>query len=625
MARQCESRGGTSRLTTWGVWGTACVLVIGVYAHLARSVGWEPFTPHAADQYYNLLVQGFRDGQLSLKKEVPPGLAQLADPYQANLDAFNRSDSGGILDMSYYKGRFYLYFGVTPAVLLFWPFVTLTGHYLSHGQAVAICCAIGFLAGGALLFGLWRRYFADVSVGAVAACILALGLATGVPAILPQCDVYEVAISCGYMLAMLALVAIWRAMDGSERNTAWLAAASAMYGLALGARPYLLLGAVILLAPVARARMERRPVWALLLAATGPITIIGLGLMAYNALRFDNPFEFGWRYELAGGPHTERHFSLSYLWFNLRVYFFQSVGWSRHFPFVQDMTAPSLPPGHGNSQRTFGILANVPLVWLALAAPLAWRKRSLETRSRLRWFVAIVAVFFVICAGIFCLYYYSARRFEIEFLPAMVLLATIGVLGLERALAPTSGSGLADEPVWRGAARCGWGLLLGFSVAFNLCAGVESYAVSQHDVGSTLWRMGRSRDAIGYFEHALRIKPDYAQAHCDLGTALQQEGRIEDAIGHFEQALRLRPDRALVHYDLAGALMQAGRVPEAMSHWEQALQIKPDFVEAHYNLGIALEQQGRTAEAIGHFEQALQIKPDFVNARNELARLRAVP
>jgi tetratricopeptide (TPR) repeat protein len=590
------------------------VLVIGVYASTAHSVG----PPRAADQYYNLLVQGFRDGQLSLKKEVPPGLALLADPYHANLDGFDRSGSGRILDMSYYKSRLYLYFGVTPALLLFWPFVALTGHYLSHGQAVAIFCAIGFLASGALLFALWRSYFAEVSGGVVVACTLALGLATGVPVILPQCDVYEVAISCGYMLAMLALAAIWCAMHESESKAGWLAAASAVYGLALGARPYLLLGTVILLAPVAQAWRERRPIWALLAAATAPITIIGLGLIVYNDLRFDSPLEFGWRYQLAGGPHTERHFSLIYLWFNLRVYFLQSVGWSRYFPFVQDMTAPALLPEHGQTQRTFGILPNVPLAWLALAAPLAWWKRSTETSSNLRWFLAVVVVFFVSCALIFCFYYYSTWRFEMEFLPALVLLATVGVLGLERAL--------ANQPAaWRRAVRCGWGLLLGFSVAFNLCACIESYAVSQYNVGIALLHLGRSEDAIGYFEHALRIKPDYAQAHCDLGTALQQEGKIEEAIGHFEAALRFRPDRALVHYDLAGALMQAGRAPEAIRHWEQALQIKPDFAEAHYNLGIALEQEGRTKEAIGHFEQALQIKPDFDNARNELVRLRAVP
>jgi hypothetical protein len=40
-----------------------------------------------ADTYYNLLVQGFRAGQLSLKKEVPPGLAQLADPYDPDANA----------------------------------------------------------------------------------------------------------------------------------------------------------------------------------------------------------------------------------------------------------------------------------------------------------------------------------------------------------------------------------------------------------------------------------------------------------------------------------------------------------------------------------------------------------
>jgi len=601
--------------SAWKPLGAVCALVIGVYAYTAWLGARQPLTLPATDNYYNLLVQGFRAGQLSLKKEAPPGLAQLADPYSATLGAFDQSGSGRILDMSYYKGRLYLYFGVTPVLLLFWPFVALTGHYLSHGQAMAIFCSVGFLAGAALLFALWRRYFSEVSVGVVVACTFALGLATGVPVILPRCDVYEVATSCGYMLAMLVLGAIWRAMHEPERETAWLAAASAVYGLALGARPWLLVGAVILLAPVARAWMERRPIWALLVAATGPITVIGLGLMVYNALRFGSPFEFGWRYELAGGPHTERHFSPGYFGFNLQVYFLRSVGWSRHFPFVQDMTTPRLPPGHGNPQKTFGILTNIPFVWLALAGPLAWRKRSREENPILHWFLATVSLFFIIGALIFCFFCYSASRFELEFLPALVLLAAIGVLGLERVLAP--------QPAWRRVARCGWGLLLGLSVAFNLCACVENYAVTQYDIGNTLWHKGKSQDAIESFERALRIKPDYAQAHCDLGVALQQEGKIEDAIGHFEQALRLRPDRALVHYDLAGALMQAGRVQEAITHWERALQLKPDFVEAHYNLGTALAQTGKIDEAIAHYEEALRIKPDYTEARNALVRLQA--
>ena len=198
-------------------------------------------------------MQGFRAGQLSLKKEVPPGLAQLADPYDPAAHAPYR-----VLDMSYYKGKLYLYFGVTPAVVLFWPYVALTGHYLSQKDAVVIFCLVGFLASVGLLCALWRRYFAEVSVAVVAAGALALGLATCMPVLLARCDVYEVAISCGYALTMLALAAIWRALHEPERRCRWLAAASLAYGLAVGARPSLLFGAVILLVPVAQAWRERR-------------------------------------------------------------------------------------------------------------------------------------------------------------------------------------------------------------------------------------------------------------------------------------------------------------------------------------------------------------------------------
>ena len=110
-----------------GILGAVCALVIGVYAYTAHSGFLASSSLNAADTYYNLLVQGFRAGQLNLKKEVPPGLAQLADPYDPDCQC----SAIGVLDLSYYKGKLYLYFGVTPAVVLFWPYVALTGHYLS--------------------------------------------------------------------------------------------------------------------------------------------------------------------------------------------------------------------------------------------------------------------------------------------------------------------------------------------------------------------------------------------------------------------------------------------------------------------------------------------------------------
>ena len=228
-----------------GIIGIVGVLVIMVYGYAAYSGPLESANLSAGDSYYNSLVDGFRAGQLNLKKAVPPGFMRLADPYAPA--AHQRYP---LLDTSYYKGKLYLYFGITPALVLFWPVLALTGNYLLHRDAVVIFCSIGFLTILGLLSALWRRYFATVSVGVVAAGILAVGLATGLPLILAEADVWEVSISCGYAFVMLALVAIWMALHHAAHRGGWLAAASLTYGLAVGARPSWLFGAAILLMPV---------------------------------------------------------------------------------------------------------------------------------------------------------------------------------------------------------------------------------------------------------------------------------------------------------------------------------------------------------------------------------------
>ena len=625
----------------WRSLAAVCALVIGIYAYMAQPGVWESLSQNAADAYYNLLVQGFRAGQLSLKKELPPGLAQLADPYDPANTVLYQSPSYQLLDLSYYNGRLYLYFGVTPALILFWPFVALTGHYLFQSQAVTIFSAIGFLASVGLLRALWRRYFAEVSVWVVVACTLALGLATGVPVLLSRSDVNEVAISCGYMLTMLALASIWCALHQPQRRSRWLAAASVAYGLAVAARPSLLFGAAILLVPVAQAWRERRPeslprsTWLSgLTGAVGPIVLIGLGLMLYNARRFGSPFEFGARYQLAPAPagHTQ-YFGLRFIWFNFRVYFLEPVRWSGRFPFVHDIAVPPAPAGYGAVEGPFGILTNVPLVWLALAAPLAWRSQSGQSASStLRWFVMTVALFFGICAVTLGFYWWANFRYEVELLPALLLLAVVGILGLERALAPTSESGraptrrsgLADRPVRRRTARWGWGLLLGFSVAFNLLASVQHHAEAHYAFGHTLSQVGRIPEAIEQYELALQMKPDFAEVHYNLAGVFKGQGRLDEAIGQYEQALQINPEYAEAHNNLGVTLGQAGNLQEAIGHLEQAVRIKPDFAEAHNNLGVALELAGRVPEARGHFEQAVRIKPDFAEAQNALARLRAV-
>ena len=601
------------------VLGLVCLAVVGVFAWMASESVTELTGWSAANNHYNLLVRGFQRGQLSLDKEAPPQMARLADPYDPV--ANERYRMGYALhDMTYYKGRLYLYFGVAPALLLFWPWVTVTGHYLFHHHAVAIFSMVGFLTGAALLRSLWRRFFPEVGVAVVVAGVLALGLATGVPVLLQRAEFWEVAVSCGYALGMVALAALWRAVIDPGRQAWWVAAASLALGLAVGARPFLILGAPILLAPAvvawneAAAHGRRRLPWALLVAAVIPVSLCLLGLMVYNDLRFDSPFEFGQRYQLAGDRQdTIQHFSRRFLWFNFCVYFLEPARWTRVFPFVTDIATPVVPAGHADVEDPFGILTNIPIVWFALAVPLAWWRRAAEDRVRLRGFLVAVAVLFGICAGVLSLFYGTCSRYEAEFLPTLVLLAAVGILAVERAL--------AARPRWRVAVRTVWVLLLVFSLGFNLLEGFDHYAVQRCRLGNQLDAAGRFPEAIRQYRAALVVKRNYVEAHSSYGNVLRQVGRLSEAIEECQTALQLDPKYARAHNNLANALLDTGRVTEAIEHYHEALRFRPDDSKMHYNLGNAWLKAGREADAIQEYEAALRLNPDDEEAHFNLGNV----
>jgi tetratricopeptide (TPR) repeat protein len=596
------------------VFCVVCVLVIGIFAWFAEPKSLELKGSSAAGSRYNQLVQGFCAGQLNLKIEVPPGVARLNDPYDP---AINSAFIEDVNDLSYYKGKFYLYFGVTPALVLYWPYLAITGHYLSDKDAVVFFYALGFLVAAGLLRAVWRRYFPEASVGVAVAGLLILGMIIGTQKVLSLwCSVYETAIGCGFAFTMLALAAIWRALHEPKRRVLWLLLASLAYGLAVGARPSLLFGAAILLVPVVRAWRgatepgSRRQVGGVLAAAAGPLMLIGLGLMLYNTLRFDSPFEFGWHYQLNAGyrPTTAQQFSLHYFWFNFRFYFLEPMRWGGHFPFLHASRLSPLPSGYNGVADPYGgILSNYPLVWLALAAPLAWRGRPAECVSVLRWFVAAVFLFFLTGALTICLFFSALTRYEMDFLPALLLLAVIGIFGLERAL--------MNLPVWRHIARWSWCLLLAYAVVFGILESVEAYAEANYLVGNDLLAQGLVDGAVVQYQKALALWPESANAHGGLGNALFQKGEGNQAIIHYQKALESKPDFAGVHNNLGYCLLVMGRVDEAAVHYQKAVELCPQSPVYHSGLGNAFLRKGLVDEAMVQYQESLALQPESADVR----------
>jgi hypothetical protein len=409
-------------------------------------------------EYYNLLVSGFRSGHLSLKADVPPGLLQLKDPYDPA-----QNSPFGMHDVSLYKGRFYLYFGVAPALVLYWPVAALSGRYLEDRQAIFLFCAAALLAGSYLLIQVRRRYFPAAGLAAEAGGIIAMGFANMVPVMLRRPQFYEVAVSSAYAFFILSLLGLYQSLH-RERKLAWLAFASLCYGLAIASRPTYLFGAAALLVPVflrlgpdAPSGRAGGPTWrARAMAAVIPVGLAVAGLLVYNELRFDSPFEFGQRLALSGFNESKiTHFSPSYIWFNCHAYLFAPANLSAYFPFVRVVSLPPLPEGHYGVEDPYGILPNMPFAALALAAALAC-----ANRPKLGAFALCAAVSSFAVACVIFMFQFATNRYMVDFLPGFIVLSVIGFWGLREHF-----SGPA-----RRIATGGCWMLLAWSVLFNVFA-----------------------------------------------------------------------------------------------------------------------------------------------------------
>jgi Flp pilus assembly protein TadD len=598
---------------------------------LSRSYAW---SGPASGEPYNLAVEGFHSGHLWLAKEAPAPLVRAANPYAFATYRRFLGPPWNLVDLSYYRGHLYAYFGVTPAVILFWPYRALTGGFLHQAYGVLAFCALGYAVSVGLAAAAWRRYFPGAGAWAFAAVALLLGTVTTLPVFLVRPGLFEVSISCGYFLTMLSLAALWNAWHARAAGAAWLALASLLYGLAVGARPTLLFGALLLALPVAAAFMEERRTglpsgWPRLLAAALlPISAVGAGLASYNFARFGNPLELGTRYMLTGvNLAGMRAFGLRFVWDNVRVYVVEPLRWHAGFPFVWEPARPPLVAGHLTVEFFFGVLATFPVLLCVALGPLSWKgARRGRPLSRIASALALLCALEAL--PIF-LYACVSSRYLLDFLPALALLAALGILGLEDAVGGNGAPEEAGRPPLRASVRgtayaqalrlavCG---ALAFSVASGwLLAIALSGFYRGAEQGVAALNAGRTGEAIAVLERVCGINPDFrGRAEMLVGTALLGQGRASEGAVFLSAAARDQPDLEAAHLNLGRALLEQGRLRESEDSLWRAAALDPLDSEAEAYLGVALFRDGRTAEAIEREKAALAINPDLGEARDNL-------
>jgi hypothetical protein len=411
----------------------AMVFVIWFYHWTVRTGGGFN-SPHDED-YYNFLVQGWRQGHLYMNKVPNPAMLTLPDPYDPDQNRDVR-----LADASYFKGHYYLYFGAAPAFLLMLPYDLITGRELGTTHCIFVFCVAGYLAACALWLMARARYFPRSSIWVGWLGVLVLGLGTHVLALERRPLVWELPISMAFAFSMLALLSVYRGLH-VPRPIACFALAGLSLGLAVAARPTAIVAAIMFIPALWQLRRDGAagsPWLRCSIAATCGLGVCVAAVLAHNFARFGNPLEFGQDYQLSGVYESKvRHFSATYILHNFFLYFLHPGSWSLKFPFVATAPVTDGPPGYlGNwSEAVCGIAVTFPFVWTVLALPVTWHASAKE--PRLRAMLGSLAAFFLAGCVAILSYFVAAERYMADFAPALGLLALFGWLGLEQGAART--------------------------------------------------------------------------------------------------------------------------------------------------------------------------------------------
>ena len=405
-------------------------LLVGTYDLWAvRASGTRFEWGYDLSEYYDMLGRAFASGHLYLPIQPSPELLAQPDPWDPAVDQKLKWH-----DMVLFEGRYYLYFGAAPAVLLFTPWRLITGHDLPQNFAIFLLAFGGFLFACGALLRVLDLADARPSWFVLALVVMALGVGQGVPYLLNRVAVYEIAIAGGYFSISAAMFFLARGMR-SRHAPWWLAVSGLMFGLAVASRPHLIFAgliaavglAVVLALPRGfAAALRSRP----FLAFAAAWVLAGLALAAYNYGRFHNPFEFGFRYQLAGPGQNRIELGtrnlLPGLYFMLlsRPELSPVFPWMRmvfRFPFDSALRHP-LPPKYF-IEPTVGALWIAPLLVAAVLVPSA---RRLARHSQEAAPAAVRALLWTAAASSAAVLLFlmsthlATHRYEIDFLPLAV-------------------------------------------------------------------------------------------------------------------------------------------------------------------------------------------------------------
>lgn len=440
-------------------WGAFLVAATS-YAWYASVGMW--FQGPGTTAYHDMQADAFLHGQAHLLIEPDPRLLALPNPY----DPVARQAIPHIWDASLFEGRYYLYWGPVPALLIV-PIKTLWSTTVRDNFLVFLFMTGAVFWCTRLLTRAWWDHYREVPGWVVVGSVLAIGWANPSPWLVSNPYIYESAIAGGQFFLLMGVGGLYSYLGSRQRQARNLLWAGISFALAVGTRASLAPGVVaVSVLPVyqiLRGRSERGWDQRLLqlVAYLTPLVMTALALGIYNNGRFGSPLETGQYYQLTSfDPRDLDLFSMSPANIppNLYNYLINPVRTLSVFPYIKanwggigsSILRIPVPDSYFTWQIS-GILIIAPFFLFALSAARAvlrhWANRRPGGAPRSLdppwWVPGLPLVIGVAEFATIQFFVVASMRYQGDFAPSLLLAAAFGLWSaiIERARAGRAHAG----------------------------------------------------------------------------------------------------------------------------------------------------------------------------------------
>ena len=324
-------------------------------------------------QQYQELTESLLKGKVSLDIEPTKELLELENPYDYYLRTKIEEETNkkiGQWDHAFYNGKYYVYFGIGPAIFGYLPYYVLFGKHITNYVIVLVISILTLIGMLFLLKEVTKRYFKNIPF--LLFIIMYSFLASILLKIVSSPAIYIVPIAYALMFTFFGLYFMISSIKKDKISTPLILAGSMCMALVASCRPQFLVGSFLLI-PIFwdsvfkdRTLFSKKSVKQTIAFIMPYIIVAGL-LMFYNYIRFDSILEFGSNYQITNMDMAKRGFKLDRIGFAIFTLLFQLPILKATFPFIQNTLDLNNYMGDIKIGIMFGgILVTNLLLWLGI-------------------------------------------------------------------------------------------------------------------------------------------------------------------------------------------------------------------------------------------------------------------